>query len=262
MKTLYVIKIGGNIIDDDAALEKFLTDFAQLSQPKILVHGGGKIATKIAEKLEIVTQMVDGRRITDLPMLEVVTMVYGGLINKNIVARLQSKSVNALGITGADGNACLSDKRPVKEIDYGYVGDVKKVNASFLYQLLEQGIVPIFAPLTHDGSGNLLNTNADTMANEIALALATLVETHLIYCFELKGVLQNFEDKNSVIPFITPRSFNDLKNNGIISKGMIPKLENAIAAIKGGVSSVTIAHAEDIHMLKEGKTLGTKIIHE
>ncbi|MBY0425019.1 MAG: acetylglutamate kinase [Cytophagales bacterium] len=259
MEKVFIVKIGGNIIDDELALGQFLSDFSQISHKKILVHGGGKIATKIAEKLQIPTQMVDGRRVTDLPMLEVVTMVYGGLVNKQLVAKLQALGTNAIGLTGADGNAILSDKRPVKEIDYGMVGDVKTVNGKFFSGLLSAGVTPIIAPLTHDGKGNMLNTNADTMATEVAVALSQEFDTSLLYCFELKGVLRDFEDKNSVIPAINPSSYAILKSEGVISKGMIPKLENSLQAVDRGVGEVVICHAMDIKGIIQGDTLGTRI---
>lgn len=259
MEKLFVVKIGGNIIDDDQALNQFLKDFSTIKEKKILVHGGGKIATKIAEKLQIETTMVDGRRITDLPMLEVVTMVYGGLVNKKIVAGLQSLGTNAIGITGVDGNAILSEKRPVKAVDYGFVGDVKEVSLNFFENLFNGGLSPIVAPLTHDGNGNLLNTNADTMATEVAVALSENYDTSLLYCFELKGVLENFEDKNSVISQISPSFYAELKEKGIISKGMIPKMENSLDAVARGVKEVVIFHASEIKNVVAGQNTGTRI---
>jgi len=258
MEKLYIIKVGGNIIDNPTALANFIKDFASLNANKILIHGGGKIATSIGEKLGIEAKMVEGRRITDKETLDVVTMVYGGLINKNIVAGLQANDCNALGLSGADGNAILSDKRPVKEVDYGFVGDVKTVNADFFHHLLSFGITPVVAPLTHDKKGNMLNTNADTVASTIAVALAKHYEVELIYCFELKGVLRDFEDKNSVIEDITPEIYADLKNEGIISKGMIPKLDNSFNAINSGVGAVRIAHADDlVAIINDKKKNGT-----
>jgi acetylglutamate kinase len=259
MEKLYVIKIGGNIIDNEEALSKFLGDYASLNTKKILIHGGGKIATDISTGLGIEAKMVDGRRITDAETLKIVTMVYGGLINKNIVATLQSKNCNAIGLTGADANIIKSNKRSVKNgIDYGYVGDVEKVNAGTLESLIKSGLYPIIAPLSHDGLGNILNVNADTMASVTSVALSKLFEVHLIYCFELKGVLENFEDKNSVIPEITPLKYLDLKEKGIISKGMIPKIDNAFDAINGGVTTVRICHADDlVNIINSEKKLGT-----
>ncbi|MEY5048780.1 MAG: N-acetylglutamate kinase [Bacteroidota bacterium] len=261
MEKLYVIKVGGNIIDNSEALAHFLTDFASLKGNKILVHGGGKVATYIGEKLGIEAKMVDGRRITDKETLEVVTMVYGGLINKQIVAALQARECNALGLSGADGNAILSVKRPVKDVDYGFVGDVKNVNHEFLHHLISFGITPIVAPLTHDKQGNMLNTNADTVASSLAIALANHYEVELIYCFELKGVLEDFENKDSVISEITPSKYETLKQAGIINKGMIPKLDNAFKAIADGVSAVRIAHADDlVAIINDKQVKGTKLM--
>ena len=259
MEKLYVIKIGGNIIDNQEALNKFLSDYASLNAKKILVHGGGKIATDISAGLGIEAKLLDGRRITDLETLKIVTMVYGGLINKNIVASLQSKNCNALGLTGADANIIKSTKRPVKNgIDYGFVGDVENVNGEILSGFLNAGLNPILAPLSHDGNGNMLNVNADTMASVTSAALSKLFEVHLIYCFELKGVLENFEDKNSVISEITPSKYSDLKEKEIISNGMIPKLDNSFDAISSGVTSVRICHADDlVNIINKGKALGT-----
>jgi acetylglutamate kinase len=211
-----------------------------------LVHGGGRSATKIAARLGIESKMVNGRRITDADMLSVVTMVYGGLVNKNIVAGLQAKGVNALGLTGADMNVILSDKRPVKEVDYGFVGDVKQVNADLLAQLIQQGVVPVMAPLTHDGQGHILNTNADTIAGETAKALARNFDVTLIYCFEKAGVLLDENDDNSVIPTLSRSQFNEYVEKGIIRGGMIPKLENAFQSIESGVSKVIITLATAI----------------
>lgn len=261
MEKLYVIKIGGNIIDNEEALGKFLTDYASLNAKKILIHGGGKVATDISTGLGIEAKMVDGRRITDAETLKIVTMVYGGLINKRVVASLQSKNCNAIGLTGADANIIKSTKRPVKNgIDYGFVGDVEKVNGETLAGLINSGLYPIIAPLSHDGQGNMLNVNADTMASVTAVALSKLFEIHLIYCFELKGVLENFEDKNSVISEITPSKYADLKEKGIISKGMIPKLDNSFDAINAGVASVRICHADDLtNIINKGELKGTKL---
>lgn len=247
MEKLYVIKIGGNIIDNEDALSKFLSDYAALNAKKILIHGGGKVATDISAGLGIEAKMVDGRRITDAETLKIVTMVYGGLINKRVVSALQSKNCNAIGLTGADANCVKSKKRPVKNgIDYGFVGDVEQVNSEILKSFINLGLFPIIAPLSHDGEGNMLNVNADTMASVTSVALSKSFEVHLIYCFELKGVLENFEDKNSVISEINPTKYKDLKEKGIISKGMIPKLDNSFEAISAGVSSVRICHADDL----------------
>jgi acetylglutamate kinase len=259
MNKLYVIKIGGNIIDNDVALNNFLSDYASLTTKKILIHGGGKVATDISAGLGIEAKMVDGRRITDAETLKIVTMVYGGLINKRVVAALQSKNCNAIGLTGADANIVQSKKRPIKNgIDYGFVGDVEKVSSETLASLLQSGLCPILAPLSHDGQGNMLNVNADTMASVSAVALSKLFEVHLIYCFELKGVLENFDDKNSVISEITPSNYSDLKEKGIISKGMIPKLDNSFEAINAGVSTVRICHADDlVRIINNGEGNGT-----
>lgn len=258
---LYIIKIGGNVIDNEENLNSFLNDLATLKENFILVHGGGKVATEISSGLGIEAKMVDGRRITDAETLKIVTMVYGGLINKKIVSRLQSAGKNAIGLTGADANIILSEKRPLKNgIDYGFVGDVKQVNAESLGKLISSGMVPVLAPLTHDGKGNILNTNADTIASTVATAMADLYETHLIYCFELKGVLKDINDKESVISDISQNYYNKLKQEGIIAKGMIPKMDNSFDAINSGVSSVIICHADDIKQLvNEQAAKGTKL---
>ena len=244
---LTVIKVGGKIVEEEATLLQLLNDFAHIEGYKVLVHGGGRSATKIASSLGIESQMVNGRRITDKEMLKVVTMVYGGLVNKNIVAGLQARGVNALGLTGADMNVIKSVKRPVKDIDYGFVGDVKKVNGEFLADIIQKGIVPVMAPLTHDGEGNMLNTNADTIAGETAKALARLFDVTLIFCFEKKGVLSDENDDDSVIPVITPVEFKQYVEQGVIQGGMIPKLENSFSAIDAGVSQVVITLASAIN---------------
>ena len=251
---LTVVKIGGNIIDDQASLESFLALFAAVEGNKILVHGGGKIATTIGAKLYIKPNYVNGRRITDKPTLELVTMVYGGLINKNIVAALQSLKCNAIGLTGADGGVINATKRPVKEIDYGFVGDIKEsgVNANTISALMDSGLTPVFAPLTYDGAGGLLNTNADTIAQEIAKAFAGISQVRLIYCFEKNGVLSDPDDESSVINKITEPDLTILKNNGTISGGMIPKIENAFAAVRSGVERVIIGHASQLDSLVKG----------
>lgn len=243
MDKLTIIKVGGKIVEEPASLQRLLDDFAAIDGPKVLVHGGGRSATKIAAQLGIESQMVNGRRITDAPMLQVVTMVYGGLVNKNIVAGLQARNINAVGLTGADMNVILSDKRPVKDIDYGFVGDVKQVDGKRLAALLNDGIIPVMAPLTHDGNGNMLNTNADTIAAETAKGLAPYFDVTLIYCFEKKGVLRDENDDDSVILEITPPQFKQLVEQGIIQGGMIPKLENAFQAINAGVKQVVITSA-------------------
>jgi len=244
---LTVIKVGGKIVEEDATLQQLLNDFAAIDGHKVLVHGGGRSATKIASQLGIESQMVNGRRITDAETLKVVTMVYGGLVNKSIVAGLQAKGVNALGLTGADMNVIRSIKRPVGEVDYGFVGDVEKVDASLLADLIHKGVVPIMAPLTHDGNGNILNTNADTIAGETAKALSELFDVTLIYCFEKKGVLRDQNDDNSVIPVITRPEFEAYVEQKVIQGGMIPKLENSFDAINAGVSQVVITLASAIN---------------
>ena len=253
---LTVVKIGGNIIDDENKLASFLKDFAQLEGFKILVHGGGKIASGIGEKLGIVPNYVNGRRITDEQTLSLVTMVYGGLINKNIVADLQAYGCNAIGLTGADGGILPAVKRPVKDIDYGFVGDVTSdhIKGDLLKKLLHSGFTPVFAPLTYDGEGGLLNTNADTIAQEIAQAMSQYMSVQLIYCFEKKGVLIDPEDDTTVITGIIAKDFEELKDQGIISGGMIPKLENAFTAINRGVGKVIIGHADDLAALISGNS--------
>ena len=250
---LTVIKVGGKIVEEEATLNQLLADFSAIEGYKVLVHGGGRSATKLAAQLGIESKMVNGRRITDAETLKVVTMVYGGLVNKNIVAGLQAKGVNAMGFTGADMNVIRSVKRPVKEVDFGFVGDVEKVNAELLGSLIRQGVVPVMAPLTHDGQGSMLNTNADTSAGETAKALAELFDVTLVFCFEKKGVLSDENDDDSVIPVITPELFQEYVDKGIIQGGMIPKLENSFSAIDAGVSQVVITLASAIH--QEGGTI-------
>ena len=247
MEKLTVVKVGGAVVEDEAQLARLLNDFAAIEGNKVLVHGGGRRATKVAASLGIESKMVNGRRITDRDMLEVVTMVYGGLVNKNVVARLQANGVNALGLTGADMDVLRSRKRPIKDgIDFGYVGDVERADGKALQTLIGAGIVPVMAPLTHDGSGNILNTNADTIAGETAKALAPFYDVTLIYSFEKKGVLANPDDDDSVIPMITPADFERYKADGTVAGGMIPKLENAFAAIDAGVGRVIITLASAI----------------
>lgn len=250
---LVVIKVGGKIVEEEVSLNQLLADFSAIEGYKVLVHGGGRSATKLAAQLGIESKMVNGRRITDAETLKVVTMVYGGLVNKNIVAGLQAKGVNAMGLTGADMNVIRSIKRPVGDVDYGFVGDVEKVNAELLGNLIRQGVVPVMAPLTHDGQGNMLNTNADTIAGETAKALAELFDVTLVFCFEKKGVLSDENDEDSVIPVITPELFREYVDKGVIQGGMIPKLENSFSAIDAGVSQVVITLASAIH--QEGGTV-------
>lgn len=252
---LTIIKVGGKIVEEENSLKALLEDFAKVKGHKVLVHGGGRSATKIAEQLGIETKMVNGRRITDEAMLRVVTMVYGGLVNKTIVARLQALGIQALGLTGADLNFMLSEKRKVVDIDYGFAGDVRKVNAGLLSKFIREDIVPVLAPLTHDGQGGMLNTNADTIAGEAAKALAEFFDVTLIYCFEKKGVLLSETDDDSVIPVLDEALFKSYVDKGIIQGGMIPKLVNAFEAIKAGVKEVIITQASEIHTGS-----GTKII--
>ena len=251
---LTIIKVGGKVVEDDASLRLLLSDFAAIEGKKLLVHGGGRSATKLAADLGIETKMVNGRRITDESMLRIVTMVYGGLVNKTIVAQLQSIGINALGLTGADMNAIRSVKRPVKDVDYGFVGDVEKVDGEMLSYLINKGIVPVMAPLTHDGEGHILNTNADTIAGETAKALASYFDVTLMYCFEKKGVLRDEKDDDSVISSINQEDFQRLVAEKVIQGGMIPKLENAFSAISSGVEEVVITSASAIN-----STSGTHI---
>ncbi len=247
MEKVTIVKVGGAIVEDNEQLAQLLTDFAAIPGKKVLVHGGGRRATKVAAALGIESKMVNGRRITDAQMLEVVTMVYGGLVNKNLVAKLQAKGVNALGLTGADMDVIHSHKRPVKDgVDFGYVGDVERANGKMLQTLIQEGITPVMAPLTHDGNGNILNTNADTIASETAKALAPYYNVTLIYSFEKKGVLSNPDDDNSVIPVITRSDFEKYQADGTIGGGMIPKIENALAAVDAGVKEVIITLATAI----------------
>lgn len=250
-----VVKVGGAVVEDDAQLSQLLTDFKGIEGNKVLVHGGGRRATKIAAQLGIESRMVNGRRITDADMLQVVTMVYGGLVNKNIVARLQAEGVNALGLTGADMNIIRSHKRPLKDgVDFGFVGDVDNADGAMLRTLIEAEVTPVIAPLTHDGKGNILNTNADTMAAETAKALAEHYDVTLIYSFEKKGVLANPDDDDSVIDVITHGDFERYKADGTIAGGMIPKIENALSAVDAGVSKVIITLATAIDG-KHGTTI-------
>ena len=245
---LTIVKVGGAVVEDEEQLTQLLKDFCAIEGAKILVHGGGRRATKTAERLSIETKMVDGRRITDEQMLEVVTMVYGGLVNKHVVASLQALGINAIGLTGADGDIIRSVKRPLKNgIDYGFVGDVKKVNGDKIALFIENGMTPVIAPLTHDGQGNILNTNADTMASETAKALAELYDVTLVFSFEKKGVLSNPDDDESVISVITREDFERYRADGTISGGMLPKIENALAAVEAGVSRVIITLATAIN---------------
>ena len=265
MDKLFIIKIGGNVIDSPELLDDFLCRFAKIKGKKILVHGGGKLATRLAEKLGVPQELIDGRRITDQETLRIVTMVYAGQINKTIVAALQAKDCNAIGVTGADGNLILAHKRKAS-IDYGYVGDIDSINTLQLRNLLEQYDAVVVAPITHNGEGQLLNTNADTIAQELARGASSFVDTTLIYCFEKKGVLKDTNDESSVIRQITPNSYLQLKqeqlnNKPIISEGMIPKIENALKAVHQGVGRVIIGQAQEIELLINGNA-GTVLQNE
>ena len=256
MKTLKVIKIGGNIIDNEEALNAFLKDFAAIKSPKILVHGGGKLATKLANQMGVEVKMTEGRRITDQDTLDIITMVYAGKINKDIVAKLQANRCNAIGFSGADGNAIVSIKRPVKTIDYGFVGDVVKVNTETLEVLLKNHVTPVFCAITHDENGQLLNTNADTIASELAVGFANLYDTELYYCFEKNGVLQDVNNEDSVIEKIDSKNYQDLIKNNIIADGMLPKLNNCFNAIERHVKKVYIGKPQ---MLFDKKSKFTTI---
>ncbi|MDR3268123.1 MAG: acetylglutamate kinase [Tannerella sp.] len=247
MEKLTVVKVGGKVVEEEDSLAHLLADFATIEGYKILVHGGGRLATKLAAALGVESRMVDGRRITDAETLKIVTMVYAGWVNKTIVARLQALDINAIGLTGADMNVIRSVKRPVEPIDYGFVGDVREVDAGLLAMLLQRDIVPVLSPLTHDKQGHLLNTNADTIAGETAQALAKRFEVTLMFCFEKSGVLTDENDDESVIPAIDKPLFRQYREQGVIRGGMIPKLENAFRAIEAGVKQVIITKASDIH---------------
>jgi acetylglutamate kinase len=260
MSPLYIIKIGGNIIDDEVKLASFLKDFANIPGNKILVHGGGKLATRLADKLGVEQQLVDGRRITDAETLKIVTMVYAGYVNKNLVASLQANNCNAIGLCGADGDAILAHKRKHPVIDYGFVGDVDAINTILLKSLLDQNISIVFAPITHDQQGQLLNTNADTIAQELAKAFSRDYEVSLIYSFEKSGVLLDANDDNTVIPEINPAYYQQLKAKQKIFAGMIPKLDNAFTALNNGVNKVIIGKAENLVELIAGRS-GTTMVN-
>ncbi|CAL1516924.1 acetylglutamate kinase [Chitinophaga sp. MM2321] len=261
MIDLFIIKVGGNVIDNPVLLQAFIEKFAAIPGKKILIHGGGKIATRIGDQLGIKSNYVDGRRITDADTIDVVTMVYGGLVNKQLVAKLQAGGCNAMGLTGADGNIIPAVKRPVKEIDYGFVGDVnpEMLHTAPLRALLEAGITPVFAPLTHDGHGQILNTNADTIASSLAIALSADYSVRLIYCFEKKGVLRDPADDDAVIHLINKEIYQQLLDEKILTDGILPKLQNAFAAIDNGVKEVLIGHAEDVLTNTTDKVAGTLI---
>ncbi len=243
-----VVKIGGNVIDNPDALRRFIADFAQLPAPKILIHGGGKLATRLGEQLGIQAQMIDGRRVTDRRTLDIVTMVYAGLINKNIVALLQSVGCNAAGLCGADAGVVPATRRPPEPIDFGFVGDIDagRIRAGFIRTLLAEGITPVFCAITHDGKGTLLNSNADSVAAAVAIAASTIAPTELIFCFEKLGVLRDVDDPQSLIAEIRPDSYAALRAEGVINKGMIPKIDNAFRAVEQGVASVTIKHSDNL----------------
>jgi len=258
---LRINKIGGNIIDSPPLLTKFLADFNQVEGKKILVHGGGKIATDFASQMGIEAKMVEGRRITDDPTLDIVTMVYAGLINKRIIAQLQAVGCNAIGLSGADGNSIRAIKRPVQTIDYGWVGDLlnDSVNTDTLSTFLENGLTPVFSAITHDGNGQLFNTNADTIASCIAIALSDSYSVSLLYCFEKKGVLKDINDEQSLVHEIREEDFIPLQEEGVVAGGMIPKLHNAFDAINRGVKEVLIGQASDLTLLDENR-FGTRIM--
>lgn len=262
MEKLFVIKIGGNVIDDDKLFQSFAEKFSSINGKKILIHGGGKIATDIGKSLNIEPNYFNGRRITDDATLQLVTMVYGGLINKKIVAHLQSINCNAIGLTGADGNLLAATKRANNEIDFGWVGDTDetKVNTSLLNSLFKENLIPVIAPLTHDGKGNILNTNADTFASIIAMALSKSYEVHLIFCFEKRGVLNDMNDENSIIGLINESEFVKLKSENKINAGILPKIENALQATGKGVREVIIGKAEDVLINTTESVIGTRII--
>ena len=252
-----VVKIGGNVIDNEAALERFVADFAAIEGQKVLVHGGGKLATRLAEKLEIPTTMIDGRRVTDSQTLDVVTMVYAGLVNKKVVAMLQAADCNAIGLSGADANVVKATRRAAKPIDFGFVGDisVEGVDADFVLSLTQRGVVPVFCSIMHDGAGTLLNCNADSVASAVAVALAQKAETELVFCFEKAGVMADIDNPDSVIPEIRPQSYKTLLADGVVNKGMIPKIDGAFRALECGVKVVTIKHSAQLN-----EDSGTKIM--
>ena len=260
MEKLFIIKIGGNVLDNESALQSFLKDFASIKERKILIHGGGKIATRLGDQLGIKSNYVNGRRITDAATLDLVTMDYGGLVNKQIVAQLQQLNSNALGVTGADGNVIKAKRRPVKDIDYGFVGDItpEGINSELLTSLLNQGIVPVFAPLTH-ADGKMLNTNADTIASVLSVGLSRNFDVRLIFCFEKKGVLRDVNNPDSVIHHLPKNLYQDLLPQKVFADGILPKLENAFAAIDAGVKEVLIGEATDLVKNTGIDTAGTLI---
>lgn len=261
MQKLYIIKIGGNLIDDEESLNQFLLQFSEIKEPKILVHGGGKLANTMAEKLGVPQQMIDGRRITDKATLDIVTMVYAGNINKNIVAKLQSYGCNAIGFSGADGNVIQAEKRQYPTIDFGFVGDIneKSINHELMINIINLGLVPVFSAITHDKKGNLFNTNADTIAGTIAQALSKYYETELLFCFDKNGVLEDIEDDNSNLKTINKQEFSELKSEGKLHKGILPKLHNAFVAKENGVHKVFLINEKKLSaQIKQGNE-GTEI---
>lgn len=257
---LNIIKIGGNVIDDEKLLTSFLNLFSSIKEPCILVHGGGKLATELSKRLNIETKLVDGRRITDLETLDIVTMVYAGLVNKKVVALLQSNNCNAIGLSGADANIIVAKKRQTDAIDYGFVGDINQdsISVNTIKKFIESNLTPVFSPITHDGNGQLLNTNADTIASVLSVALSSIYDVHLYFCFEKFGVLKNVDDENSVISIIDKNYYEELKKLAIISNGMIPKIDNAFDAIAKGVREVVIGHASQLNELINNHA-GTRI---
>ena len=254
-KSVNIVKVGGHVIEDAMSLDRFLSSFKKIDGRKILVTGGGSVATKIASQLGIESTMIQGRRVTEKPMLEVATMVYAGLLSKTIVSRLQAEGINAIGLCGADMDLIRSSKRPAVPVDYGFVGDVSEVNTEGLASLIEMGTVPILCPITHDGNGQLLNTNADTIAQCVASALVLRYDVHLTFCFEKNGVLRDANKEDSVIEELDYTQYCNLRDLGVISMGMIPKLDNAFKARKGGVSEVIITNAQQL-----GTCCGTRIV--
>lgn len=257
MDRLTIVKVGGKVVEEKELLNSLLDQFVRVTGYKMLIHGGGKAATALADRMGIETRMVDGRRITDEAMLEIVTMVYGGLVNKKVVSGLQSRNVNALGLTGADLDLIRARKRPVGEVDYGFVGDVENINTRELRMLLNENVVPVVAPLTHDGKGLILNTNADTIASSLAVDLSNYFKVFLFYCFEKKGVLSDPLDDNSAIPELSESEFVEYEQSGIISSGMIPKLQNGFKALHNGVSEVLITNPDNF-----SKGRGTRLIRQ
>lgn len=253
---LSIVKIGGNVIENEIELDQFLLNFSKMAAPKILVHGGGKLATKLATKLGIESKMTSGRRITDGKSLEIITMVYGGLTNKNIVAKLQALGTNALGLSGADGNTIQAHKRPVKEVDFGFVGDIDGINSELIDTLVGANLTPVFCAISHNGKGQLLNTNADTIASELAIGMSPKYDTTLYYCFEKKGVLRDISDEDSVIENIDTKEYKNLLDNNSIADGMLPKMENCFHALQQSVSKVCIG---DISMLESDSNLFTTL---